>query len=281
MHLGDQGDQTIEVIGASHAIYNRRDRSHQCDDTIAAVEATEAIDCWKRLGGRRHRGDGCDRGNQCDVMIAEATVGTLRSTRAIRSRRRGFGMRSSTRCDQGTVYASDANDAIDAFDASNAIEAFDTIDSACTKRDEMIDAKIAWATLQRSKRSIQRCDRPDRRNQGDRGNRGEEDGLCRRGFQADEAKWIGASVQEWQVQSSVRGIFASSTLERVAKLAEQFKTFELQGHRVARRDVRQFVGLTTWIACLMPQLQPFATMTWAALQCSSTPTMLGSQLPTP
>ena len=45
--------------------------------------------------------------------------------------------------------------------------------------------------------------------------------------------------------------------------------------------MRQFAGLTTWMAGLMPQLKPFATMIWAALQCSSTPTLLGSQIRTP
>ena len=44
MHLGDHGNQMIEVIGASHAIYNQCDRSHQCDETIAAVEAKVAND---------------------------------------------------------------------------------------------------------------------------------------------------------------------------------------------------------------------------------------------
>ena len=96
-------------------------------------------------------------------------------------------MRSRIRWHQGTIDASDPDDVIDAFDASKAIETFDTIDSAGTMRDEIIDAKVAWATIKRSNRSIQRCDRPDRRNQGDRGNRGGEDGLCSRGFQADEA----------------------------------------------------------------------------------------------
>ena len=63
------------------------------------------------------------------------------------------------------------------------------------------------------------------------------------------------------------------TSERIQKLRAQCAALLATGVHLQRKELRQLAGLVSWMVGLMPQLKPFATMVWAALQCTRSSTI--------
>ena len=86
----------------------------------------------------------------------------------------------------------------------------------------------------------------------------------RKGSWGDKAEWIGAEIQ------LVRD--ASGSITHVAVTIDQAKEEKIRltinalltRATIKRKELREFAGLTTWAASVVPPLRPFVQMIWAA-----------------
>ena len=70
------------------------------------------------------------------------------------------------------------------------------------------------------------------------------------------------------------------TKERAARLNAKCEQLLQTGERLPRVEIRQLAGLASWMAGLMPQLNAFTRMLWAAVHSGAQPTLLHRQAKT-
>ncbi len=80
-----------------------------------------------------------------------------------------------------------------------------------------------------------------------------------------EVEWIGAYLRHWLSPTGVRGATVGITPDRVRKLRDICDQLLNGDTRLHKARVRPLAGLATWMAGLMPQLNAFTRMLWAAL----------------
>ena len=76
-----------------------------------------------------------------------------------------------------------------------------------------------------------------------------------KGSYGPKAEWIGAILQPWTSPTKQSGIAATMPLEKLQKLCRLVDEL-LKSPSVDRMALRQFTGLVSWIASLIPQLNP-------------------------
>ena len=85
-----------------------------------------------------------------------------------------------------------------------------------------------------------------------------------KGRYGPRAEWIGAILQPWLSPTKQPGIAVTMPHEKLQKVCTLVDEL-MGGSTVSKAMLRQFTGLVSWIASLIPQLNPFCAMLWAAL----------------
>ena len=85
----------------------------------------------------------------------------------------------------------------------------------------------------------------------------------KKGSWAQEAKWIGATFKVVKDQSKVIGVDVSIEQDKIDRIKSNVCDLLAQS-MVEREKVREFAGLCTWAASVVPALRPYAQMMWAA-----------------
>ncbi len=77
--------------------------------------------------------------------------------------------------------------------------------------------------------------------------------------------WIGATFRPWTTPTGRAGCMVTLAREKITKLAELTEELLAEGALVRKSLLRPYAGLASWIASILPQMNPFTRMIWAAL----------------
>ena len=86
----------------------------------------------------------------------------------------------------------------------------------------------------------------------------------RKGQRGNACEWVGAYFRPWEDQGT-RGIIVGITQARAVQLGQKCRTLLMMGETVPKPEVRKLAGLAAWMAGLMPQMNAFTRMLWAAV----------------
>ena len=89
-----------------------------------------------------------------------------------------------------------------------------------------------------------------------------------KGHRGSQGEWVGAYFRPWR-DGNTRGVTVGISKERAVQLGERCKKLLSMGERVPRSELRQLAGLASWMAGLMPQLNAFTRMIWAAIHVNT------------
>ena len=90
----------------------------------------------------------------------------------------------------------------------------------------------------------------------------------KKGHKGSQGEWVGAYFRPWR-DGTTRGVTVGISKERAQQLGEKCKKLMKMGERVPRTELRQLAGLASWMAGLMPQLNAFTRMVWAAIHVTT------------
>ncbi len=86
-----------------------------------------------------------------------------------------------------------------------------------------------------------------------------------KGQYGSQVEWIGAMLRSWTSPTGAPGVTVTLPRDKIAKIAELLDSIDAEGATVKKATLRPFAGLATWVASILPQLNPFCRMIWAAL----------------
>ena len=77
-----------------------------------------------------------------------------------------------------------------------------------------------------------------------------------KGMRGDSVDWLGALIQIVRVNGRPFGVEVSISMEKAKQLLETSRHL-LSHRRIARKELRRFAGLCSWMASIIPALRPF------------------------
>ena len=86
----------------------------------------------------------------------------------------------------------------------------------------------------------------------------------KKGARGQQVRWIGAVVKQWLSPTGVTGVSLTMPQDKVDCIAAQCDEM-LGQERISKARLRQFTGLVTWVAGILPQVSVYTGMLWAAL----------------
>ena len=90
----------------------------------------------------------------------------------------------------------------------------------------------------------------------------------KKGQRGNTGEWVGAYFRPWS-RNKVDGVVVGITKERAIQLGKACKRLLNRGDTAPVPELRQLAGLASWMSGLMPQLNAFTRMLWAAVYSGS------------
>ena len=101
-----------------------------------------------------------------------------------------------------------------------------------------------------------------------------------KGHRGERGEWVGAYYSPWN-ERGIQGVKVGITKQRAEQLGQRCRRLLSVGEQVPRIEVRQLAGLASWMSGLMPQLNAFTRMLWAAIHSGQEATIARKQVCTP
>ena len=89
-----------------------------------------------------------------------------------------------------------------------------------------------------------------------------------KGARGPQITWIGATMCYYSEGAAIAGVEVTISIEKQQKLSGAVADM-LSATQVDRRKLKEFAGLISWVASVVPSMRPFVAMIWAA--SSATP----------